>query len=91
MNAVIVRPPFITTIPWRVVIERTGTHRLHTMRLRADMPIKAVMEEILALYQREQPWWFRWLSQHVEIATIVSICGHGIQTSGRTDLHHAQA
>lgn len=73
------------TIIWRVVIERTGTSRLHNMRLRADMPIRTVMEEILALYHREQPWWFRWHSQHVvEIATIVRKCHRGIPPLGRT-------
>lgn len=100
MNADIVRPSFTDTIPWRVVIERTGTHRLHTIFLRADMPIKTVMEEIITLYQREQPWWFRRLSHHVEIATIVSTCGHAMwysdlgtdrpsSCSGLTDNHIA--
>lgn len=77
MNTIAVQPPFTDTITWRVVIERSGTNRLHSMRLRADMPIKTVMQEILILYHREQQWWSRWLSQHVvEIATIVRICQH---------------
>lgn len=85
MNAAINQPPFIDTIIWRVVIEQTGTPRLHTMRLRADMPIRTVMEEILGLYHREQAWWFRWHSQHVvEIATIVRKCHRGIPPSGQT-------
>lgn len=86
MNTAIVQLPFTGPITWLVVIERSGTHRLHSMRLRADTSIKTVMEEILALYHREQPWWSRWLSQHiVEIATVVRTSPHSIRPLGRTD------
>lgn len=78
MNAAIAQPPFTYPITWLVVIERSGTHHLHSMRLRADMSIKTVMEEILALYYRKQPWWSRWLSQPVvEITTLVRTSPHG--------------
>lgn len=87
MNAAIIHPPFTDTITWRVVVERSGVPRLHSMRLRADMPIKTVMEEILALYHREQPWWSCWFSQHVvEKASIVCTSPRGLQLLGRTYL-----
>lgn len=86
MNAVTVQSLFTNIITWRVVIERSGTPRLHSLRLRADMSIRAVMAEILALYQREQPWYSRWLSQHiVEIANFVRICPLGICSLRRSD------
>lgn len=89
MNSALVQPPLTDTITWPVVIERSGTPHLHSMHLRADMPIKSVMEEILALYQREQPCWSCWLSQHVvEIATIVRICEHGGQPLGRRNFSY---
>lgn len=85
MNYKNVQLPFTDTITWRVVLERSGTHHLYSMRLRVDMPIKTVMEEILALYHREKPWWSRWLSRHVvEIATIVRIYKHGVRPLGQT-------
>lgn len=81
MDAAVVQTPFTDTITWRVVIERSGTQHLHAMRLRAVMPIRAVMDEIMALYHREQPWWYRWLSQLVvEIATIVRTCQYAIRS-----------
>ncbi|KAJ0119984.1 hypothetical protein J7T55_000834 [Diaporthe amygdali] len=76
------QPPSTDTTTLRIVIERSGTHHLYLMRTYAHLPTSVMMGRTIAMYQREQPWWSRWLCKPVvEIATILRSVDSETQSS----------